>query len=226
MEKIVSLTDTRHDAGYPNITPDDFRLVFRCITMNNEDLVETYARGDEFINVEIHLRLRGGGKVVKKNDKMAVARARCGVKIASKPVSPLIDDTEKTKYNAIYDMLMNNPTSIQQLIEKMAVDDATQVVKAIDDGQLKSNTLHLIIGNVISEISSLKEKRDYYTHILDCISLAFNLAMTNYCFDDDKGKFQWDGLKDAVKTRKISEEQRLKHSQPATAKGSAPMQTG
>ena len=226
VKKIASIADTRHDAGYPHLTSDDFRLVFRCKTMNEDDLVETYAQGDEFINVEIHLRIKGGGKAVKKDDKMAVVRARCGAKIASKPVSNLIDEEEKKKYNAVFGMLMNNPTSIQQLIEKMTVDDATQVVKAIDDGQLKANTLHLIIGNIISEVSQLKEKRDYYTHILDSISLAFNLAMTNYCFDDDKGKFQWDGLKDAVKTRKISEEQRLLLSQSATAKGSAPMQTG
>eukprot|EP00435_Cladocopium_sp_Y103_P038744 s1673_g10.t1 len=226
VEKIVSIADTRQDAGYPHLKTDDFRLEFRCVTMNNEDLVETYAQGDEFINVQIHLRLRGGGKAVKKNDKMAVVRARCGAKVASRPVSNLIDDAEKTKYNTIYEMLMNNPASIQQLIEKMSAADATEVVKLIDEGKLKANTLHLVIGNIVSEISALKEKRDYFTHILDSISLAFNLAMTNYCFDDDKGKFQWEGLKDAVKTRKISEEQRLKHSQPATAKGSAPMQTG
>ena len=174
--------------------------------------------------VYVTSKLMGGAKCVKKQEKLAINRLRCAEKVASKPVSMLIGDAEKLKYNAIHDKLMNDPQCIPQLVQQMTADDATEVVKMIDDGKVKSNTLNLIIAKIVPNYAELKEKRDYYTHILESISLSFNLAMTNLCYSEDKNKFQFDVIRDLAKTQKITEEQRLKYGGKGTAKGSAEMQ--
>lgn len=210
--------------GYDGLQADDFDLVCGCVRMKDENLMEHYAKDFEIIPVEIHFKLRGGGKpVLKKNEKVAITRSKCSAN-ASKTPAGTLDEATREKYNTTYKMLMNDSECFGKMVGGMSAESAERVLKSFEEGKVKVNTLTCIIDEVVPDYKALIAQKDYYTHIVESFNLAFGHAMTEAYYDETKGKLNFDPFKDLLKAHKVRQEERKKNE--ASNQGApAPMQT-
>ena len=121
------------------IKSGDFRLVSGLQAMNEEDLVSNYARGAEMIYVGIRLKIKGGGKSVKKETKVAVSKANIAesVKKLTKTVPPSNDLIARCGQKLQSLMALDTENYLSMTVAKMNVRDIDAIIEATEDFKQK-----------------------------------------------------------------------------------------
>mmetsp|Transcript_125794 Transcript_125794/g.298597 ORF Transcript_125794/g.298597 Transcript_125794/m.298597 type:complete len:411 (-) Transcript_125794:62-1294(-) len=206
----VQKTDEKQEGQMNKLVLDvsDFKLMSNYQELVDGQTLKSYAHYNK-LEVFIHFKLKGGGKLVIKAEKLAVSKSKCAT-LAQKVSSS--KETGLVKYDETYRVLVEDHGAISKMIEKMPVPNIDAVLNMFEEGEVKEFTMASKLARlVVPDIKEVENKKEQFASLYSALVQAFHHSMLSSYFNEKKGKVIFEAFKDELKTCKIEQETRAKY---------------